>query len=503
MGDYLPAYSRDVALLGGPATTTVKSVRVSTGEQLWEDTSVGETAGRYPLLSESVALYHGRAKVVAADAVTGQVFWSLAASTAQAPLSQLGNQLHFLDTTGNLRALNRSNGQELWSASGVGADGSNIVATPAHVFVNNPDTGELSALDAAGGALRWNLALQGTLSTPQGLALAYDHLYAFCDDLGNGLPGVQAIDPDTGEILWTAEEPSPSPGAIEHAFAANGALYFYNTVLEQIRVLGAFSGVLLWSIDQPEVRGLAAAADHSLIVLLANEVQIYESSRRIHFAHIADGGGQTTLVTLDNLSGQTATGSVDFFDSQGEPLVVGVEDIGTASSVLFSIPPLASTKIQTLGLGPEGRPGWALVHSDQPLHGSSIFQFTQGDVILLEAGVAHSAPTGSANLFVSNLMTAAGNRLSTGVAIANPSGQTSTSVLTLLDEDGDFLVDFTLVLEPGQQLPRFIHELFPDEASGNFQGTLLVNSDQPVVITALRTQNDLQTSSFPVGQRTR
>ncbi len=116
-----------------------------------------------PFLSENLALYHGRNKVVAADAVTGQVFWSLAASTAQAPLSQLNNQVYFLDTAGGLRALNRSNGQELWSAAEVGANGSNIVATPARVFVNNPDTGELDALDAASGAVQWSLLLKGTV----------------------------------------------------------------------------------------------------------------------------------------------------------------------------------------------------------------------------------------------------------------------------------------------------------------------------------------------------
>ena len=183
--------------------------------------------------------------------------------------------------------------------------------------------------------------------------------------------------------------------------------------------------------------------------------------------------------------------------------MVGIEDIGTASSVPFSIPPRASTKIQTLGLGPIGSPGWALVHSDQPLHGSSIFQFTQGGVILLEAGVANSPPTGSANAFVSNLLTVAGNRLNTGVAIVNPSEQAATAVLTLLDETRNFLVDRTLVLEPGHQLPRFIHELFPSQAANDSQGTLVVDCDQPIVITALRTQNDVPMSSYPVGQRIR
>ena len=321
-------------------------------------------------------------------------------------------------------------------------------------------------------------------STPQGLALAYDHLYAFCDDLGDGPPGVHAIDPDTGEIRWTVQDPPAAAtqeppkvpdlsGAIEHAFVANHVVYFYNTVLEQSRAIDAFSGNLLWSIKQLGIRGLAAAADHSLIVLLENEIKIYQGSHRIHFAHVADGGGQTTLVTLENLSGQTAAGRIDFLSSQGKPFVVGIEDIGTASSVLFSIPPRASKKIQTLGLGPIGSPGWTLVHSDQPLHGSSIVQFTQGGVILLEAGVA------------------------------NPSEQAATAILTLLDETGNFLVDLTLVLKPGHQLPRFIHELFPSEAANDFQGTLVVDCDQPIVTTALRTQNDVQMSSYPVGQRIR
>ena len=72
---YVPAYADGVVLLGGPATTTVKGVVLATGTELWEDTSVGSTTGRFPIVTDKLALFHGQSRLVARDAMDGTLFW--------------------------------------------------------------------------------------------------------------------------------------------------------------------------------------------------------------------------------------------------------------------------------------------------------------------------------------------------------------------------------------------------------------------------------------------
>jgi len=109
--DYVPAYANDIVLLGGPATTTVKAVRVSSGLTVWEDTSVGSTTGRYPIMTGNMAIYHGENAVVASNATTSQVFWRHDTTTAEAPLAMFGRQLYLLQKTGTLQAIDlRSTG---------------------------------------------------------------------------------------------------------------------------------------------------------------------------------------------------------------------------------------------------------------------------------------------------------------------------------------------------------------------------------------------------------
>ena len=282
-------------------------------------------------------------------------------------------------------------------------------------------------------------------------------------------------------------------------------IYYYNSGAGtgRIRAVDAFTGTLLWSIEKAGVRGLVAA-DDSLLVLLQDQVEVYRATFEIYFAHLADGGGQTTLLTLNNLSAQTANGTAQFTGSDGNPLVVSVDGIAApVSQVVFNIPPAGSISIQTLGDSAVGLPGWARVESDQPITGSSIFQFSNANgTILFEAGVGDAVAIGRANLFVSLLSGAQpATFFSTGVAVANPSGETATITLRLF-QNGNEIASQTLTLDPNEQLPRFIDQLFPQQLGGvaQFEGTLVIESNIPVVITALRTQGGLQMSSFPVGQ---
>ncbi len=185
--DYQPAYANDVVLLGGAATTTVRAVRVSTGEALWEGTGAGTTTGRFPILTDHLALYHDQSQLVATNATSGAVFWKFSTTTATAPVSLFGNQAYLLDEAGVLRALDLRTGEQLWSRPNVGSDASNFIATERYVFYSNQDLGTFGALSAEDGSLDWERAASTFAKSPA-IALAYDRLYAFIsdDDYGEG-----------------------------------------------------------------------------------------------------------------------------------------------------------------------------------------------------------------------------------------------------------------------------------------------------------------------------
>ncbi len=492
--NYIPSYSGDVVLLGGAATTGVAAVRVSNGATLWTDPSVGMTAGRYPVLSNGLALYAGRSAVVAADPVTGpaMTFWRRATTTAEAPLSVFGDRAYFLEQSGTLRAVNVRNGVEVWSLAGVGAVNPNLIATNGLLFINTA-ANQFGALDTANGGVVWAGTSSGLSDSPA-TALAYERLFVFG---ANG--SLSALDPNTGVLIWRADEDGPG---LDYGLVANNVVYYYHQAGARLRARDAFTGNLLWSRQIDDVRGLSAAGGN-LFVLLPDSVQVYEAANRIYFAQIADGGGQRTLFTLNNPNPVAITGVAEFFDDNGDPLPLTFNLVAPpTASRAFEIPPGSTLGFMSLGLSSPAAPGWARVTADGPLSGSAIFEFVDDeDAIVTEAGVADSTATGFGNVFIQlALPPVRPLALSTGVAVANISDEDTVVTYRLLDGDGVSLGSISLPLAAGAHTARFVEQLFPGETGNEFVGSLVIESDLPIAVTALRTQSGVQLSSYVVGQ---
>ena len=402
--------------------------------------------------------------------------------------------VYILEKTGVLHALRDTSFTQFWStSSSVRGNDSNIIATDKLVIVNDVTTGTVRAINRTNGVVVWAQPNSGaTFAKTPGTALAYDRLFLFFRDNGSGISSVKALNPDTGAVLWEATD---STNGLEYSLVANNVVYFYNTTTNRIRAIDAFTGTLLWSILKPGVTALSAA-DSSLIVLLGDRVEIYRLANDIFFAHLADGGGQTTLMTLTNLADQAATVTLKFLTIAGGPLTLSLQGLGTTSEVPLVIPANGSRGIQTLGGTTAATRGWARVESDQLIRGVSIFQFSQGGMGSFEAGVADASPTGKAGLFVTRT-----GSFSTALAIANPLDETALVSLMLLNTTGTEVGSQTLSLAAGNQDARFVEELFGSSVvTDGFEGTVIIQSPIPVVITALRTQGGLQMSSYSVGQ---
>ena len=461
--NYVPAYAHGIVILGGPATTTVRGVYAGTGEALagtspggtlWEDESVGSARGRYPISTAGIVFYAGEYAVVAVDPMFGPsdlstpvgqrgfssapstavagTFWRLATTTAEAPLSVYGERLYYQDLAGNLNSVSTRDGSAIWTVPVGGSPNPNIIATEDYVFVNSNGSGTVGALDTETGALIWG-ALTVTLSETPAMALAYDNLYLFnspgvgAGPAGNGPSGgVTALNASDGSMVWSAEDPGTG---IDYGLVANNLVWYYNQDMGHIRVRDAFSGALVDSIPKVGVRGLSAA-EEELFVLLEDSVDVYEIAYRLYFAQIADGAGQSTLLTANNLTEKEIAGSIFCFDPAGGPLSLPVAG-ESLSEIAFVVPPHSTTTGQTDGTSAESLRGYAVVVSDGPLAGSSIFSFSDemGEIVT-EAGVANSSATGLANVYVevrpaagmTATVTGLADVLSTGVAVVNTAG---------------------------------------------------------------------------------
>lgn len=500
---YVPAYANDVVIMGGPATSTVQAVRASTGDVLWSDSSVGSALGRHPVITDNLAVYHGSNAVVARNATTGAEFWRIATTTAQAGLAVFGKRVYFAGEGGSLQARDLFNGSLVWEAAGVAGNDSTIVASEGHVFVSNPSDGVITALSSGTGAPVWS-AEASNFGSP-GLALAYNQLIAFF--LESDAAVIRAFDPETGTVLWTVADappniPLPPPPAEppNHAVVANNIVYFFNPTSHRIRAIDAFTGVLLWSARQPGVRALGVA-EGFLLALVEDGLQVYAPVDRIFFAQISDGEGATTLLALNNLENEEATVRVDFFDDDGNALPMGI--VGEAmetTSVELSIAAQETARLETDGSRPTVTGGWAVVTSSGRIAGASIFQTGDGEEILFEAGVGDAAATGAATVFVTREANATEGEFNTGVAIANPSDQSAVVTIEFRRTLPSQLVSSTTItLPPNGHVALFLHELFAVSAVLGSQGTLVITSDLPVAVAALRTQNGFQMSSYPVG----
>ncbi|MEJ2146304.1 MAG: PQQ-binding-like beta-propeller repeat protein, partial [Acidobacteriota bacterium] len=393
--DYEPAYADDIVFLAGPATTAAKAVRVSTGEILWSDDTISDRSGRSPLISDGVVVYSGADRVVAAELETGEVLWQIDVETAPAPLCSIGDLVFWLDRERVVHAVRLRTGEEQWrSGPAPGTpfpfDVANLVASDSYLFVNMYRSGLSSgagsvvqALDRKDGHVVWSL--ERPYEYVSKLLLAYDRLYVMEEEMGLvSTSHLAAYDPDVGSLLWKIDlsthggpngmAPIPS---LWGSGIGNEVLYYLDYARGSILARNALTGTVLgrWGSNDGVTADLCLA-DGQLLILGARTLEIYEPSHGIFFAHIADGGGQTTLLTLTNISSAPTTGSVHFLNDEGEPLSVVIEgQEASMSTVPFSIPARSSIAIQTTG-GSEVQSGWARAEADQPIRGSSIFQYS-------------------------------------------------------------------------------------------------------------------------------
>lgn len=521
-----PAYANGTVLMtgsklisGGGGTTSqavLRAIDADSNVQLWEDSVSTVWDGRTPVIMNEMAFYHSQSRVKAVKASTGVTVWSLEVSTASTPLSVFGDQV-YVSRTSSVAALDIATGDILWETNGVGGDGCQIIPTQRNVFIANPNTGVLVALDSYTGTQAWSTGYPSLGSNA--IAAAYGNLYVFYSD--GSTPAVAALDPLNGSTVWAVSDSSDAGGAPDYGQVTNNHVYFYNSGSERIRILDAFNGNTVWSIHSAGVRDLALNGEY-LFGLRANALDVYNPVNLTYLSHVAEGTDPinpniaiTTMFVINNGDMGTATGTFRLFKSDGTGMEVNLADLeGNAACptcdplVPTSEIPIAIDGEQAVAFATTGESanlvvGWAEVESDAPLSATSIFRTTDTGTILFEAGVGSSDVTTKAVIFVtSNDFESVGGVYNSGIIMVNPMDEDSEIEVTFKSEDGGVSVSTTISLAAGTHTARFVNTsdgLFPALAGSNLTGTLVLESDIPFAAAALRTQGGFQMSSYPMA----
>lgn len=165
---------------------------------------------------------------------------------------------------------------------------------------------------------------------------------------------------------------------------------------------------------------------------------------------------------------ETAAGILRLFDDQGEALPVSMNGQSHAASTALQIPPLGSTSFSSTGTG-DLQVGSVLVDSSSPLGGVIRFAFPSFGV----SGVGQS-------FRFSALMTPAVRNeqqgLNTGIALRNIMSTGIEIRLSLRGLNGTEVSggSRTLTMAANGHVAKFVDELFPLAATGQFEGALVV-----------------------------
>jgi hypothetical protein len=185
-------------------------------------------------------------------------------------------------------------------------------------------------------------------------------------------------------------------------------------------------------------------------------------------------------------------GVLEFFDDQGQPLLLDLDRDSETSSLEFSLDPGETLVVRTGGNSDPAKSGYARIRADGPTVATSEFTVLNGaGDILTEAGISAVEPVLRS---VGGMASSLEASLDSAVALANPSPEESVTVRIRVSGAG-FDQTENLSLEPGRHVAAFIRELFPSLTQAP-EGSVSISAGVPIAAAILRTRHGLPLSSL-------
>jgi hypothetical protein len=201
------------------------------------------------------------------------------------------------------------------------------------------------------------------------------------------------------------------------------------------------------------------------------------------------------------------TGTVYFYKQDGSPMLVAVNGSSPVSQMPFSLSPSETARFDLTAAGAT-MAGWAFVNIDSTA-GSYSWGMMDGQAMTggmrVMANVSYAYQNGSqviSRVGVPASMYQMGHffnsdmpaTFDTGVAVVNMGAQTTTIQLQLNDANGQMIANKQILLPAGNQIARFVSEMF-DGLPADFQGFLHIQtSDEGVVAMGLMMTDGIMTS---------
>jgi outer membrane protein assembly factor BamB len=200
-------------------------------------------------------------EVTGRDPGTGTVLWaapSAGGPASSTPVSTDGRAVVVADQGGLVRAIRAADGRELWSADAGAPVYAALTAVGDGIVV--PTTrGRVLGLEAGTGRTRWQY---GAADSTVRFAPAAGDPSRIVFGATDGQ--VRAVDPETGELLWTAV----LPDGIDAQPLLAGDVVWVGTMGRELSALDAGDGSVLWTTELPgRSRSSLTAHDGGLIVL--------------------------------------------------------------------------------------------------------------------------------------------------------------------------------------------------------------------------------------------
>jgi hypothetical protein len=207
-----------------------------------------------------------------------------------------------------------------------------------------------------------------------------------------------------------------------------------------------------------------------------------------YFAHIAVGDVWRTTFTLVNASNQPVTCNTSFYSDSGSPLPLSFGgSLKSSTSDIIPAGGLARRQTDAQSAAPL-LTGWARADCSGPVKASALFRSYSSAAPQAEASVI--AMTAPATAFVTYA-----NQL-TGVAYANPGNSPATIAFTARDSTGTVLGTKTITVGAGSHGATNIGPLL---GLSVFEGSITINSSQPIISLSINAEAWPVFSSLPLG----
>jgi len=325
----------------------------------------------------------------------------------------------------------------------------------------------------------------------------------FADTKGNANTGIALVNPDAAANLNLTLELYNPNGTLKKSRSLtlgprNHLAQFLDELFAGTPGITDFEGSLLVK-GNLHFGGITLRSVDSLLtsVPMVFAPNLRTVGNQLEFPQVADGSDGSlkivTSVVLINNTDKLVSGSLDFVQSDGAPMVVSIAG-HSGSSFPYSLPSKGATRFLTQAKSAI-KTGWARVSKDGPISGCAIYHIlNQAGSPLTEVGISAAPRRSTLNALVDSI----GN-YRTGLALANVDEEEDEIdiSITLFNDAGSPLTKKTVSLPKGTQRPVFLDELFSDVTGiQEFQGRAVVSCSDAFVALTLR-QNGLLTTSVP------